>query len=112
MAVDEKLTERIRNLLKGVSHVEERKMFRGIVFMVNGKMCVTASDRGVMCRIDPSIQEDLLKRKGCRVMTMRGTKYRGYVIVDRAALRTKPQLEFWVTRALEFNRFARASKQK
>ncbi len=112
MAVDEDLTERIRNLLDGIRRVEEKKMFRGIVFMVNGKMCVTASDRGMMCRIDPSIQKDLLKRKGCRVMTMKGRTYNGYVMVDQSALGTKKQLEFWIAHALEFNKSARASKKR
>ncbi len=44
--INEKLTERVRESLSGVSGVEEKKMFGGVAFMVNGKRCVTASHRG------------------------------------------------------------------
>ena len=44
--INEKLTERVRESLSGVSRVEERKMFGGVAFMVNGKMCVTSSHGG------------------------------------------------------------------
>ena len=43
MAYNEKLAERTREIIS-VSHkkVEEKKMFGGLCFMVNGKMCVGA----------------------------------------------------------------------
>jgi hypothetical protein len=31
--------------------------FTGAVFMVNGKMCVTAGDDRIMCRIDPALHD-------------------------------------------------------
>ncbi len=38
MAYNEKLADRIRESLAHLSKVEEKKMFRGLTFMVNGKM--------------------------------------------------------------------------
>ena len=45
MAYNEDLANRIRKSLAdhGIEDVEEKKMFRGLCFMVNGKMCVCAS---------------------------------------------------------------------
>ena len=40
MAYNEKLADRIREALFDIPRVEEKKMFRGVTFMVNGKMCV------------------------------------------------------------------------
>jgi TfoX/Sxy family transcriptional regulator of competence genes len=39
MAYNEKLAEKIRISLAGVRNVKEEKMFGGIAFMVNDKMC-------------------------------------------------------------------------
>ena len=45
MAYDEKLADRIRTTLSemNVGHIEEKKMFRGMSFLVNGKMCLSVS---------------------------------------------------------------------
>lgn len=37
----------------------EKRMFGGAAFMVNGKMCVTASRSRIKCRIDPRMQSEL-----------------------------------------------------
>ena len=55
MAHNEKLTKRVREALEHLDNVEEKKMFRGITFMVDGKMCISTGDVRLMCRIDPAI---------------------------------------------------------
>jgi TfoX/Sxy family transcriptional regulator of competence genes len=79
-------------------------MFGGTGFMVRGNLCITARPARIMCRIDPSTHDVAIKRKGCRMVVMKGREYRGYVHVDASAVRTKAALESWVKRALEFNR--------
>ena len=110
--INERLTERVRKSLSGVSRVEEKKMFGGVAFMVNGKMCVTASDRGIMCRVDPARMDELTAKKGCSVMTMKGREYRGYVRVSEDALEKRRDLDFWIGVALEFNGRATPSQKK
>jgi len=110
--INEKLTERVRESLSGVSRVEEKKMFGGVAFMVNGKMCVTSSHGGMMCRVDPARMDELTAKKGCSVMTMKGREYRGYVRVSEDALEKKRDLDFWVGVALEFNDRATSSPKK
>ena len=60
---NEKMTIRIREALADLPKVEEKKMFRGVVFMVDGKMCITAGDNEMMCRIDPAIHEEAVKKE-------------------------------------------------
>src|SRR5687768_9676317 len=96
MAYNEKLTKRIREALAHLPKVEEKKMFRGVVFMVNGKMCITAGDDEIMCRIDPAIHEEALKKKGCRTMEMKAREYKGYVYVNENSIKTKKDLDYWV----------------
>jgi TfoX/Sxy family transcriptional regulator of competence genes len=110
MAYNEKLTNRLREALTGVSNIEEKRMFSGITFMVNGKMCISAGDDRIMCRIDPAIHEEAINRKGCRTVMMKGREYKGYVYVNEESIKTKKDLDYWVGLSLDFNKRAKASK--
>jgi hypothetical protein len=68
MAYSEKLAERVRMALAHIPAVEEKKMFRGITFMVNGKMCISVGDDMLMCRIDPELHATAIQKKGCRTV--------------------------------------------
>ena len=56
MAYNEKLANQTRELIS-LTHknVEEKKMFGGLCFMVNGKMCVGVEQERLMVRFDPLI---------------------------------------------------------
>jgi len=112
MAYNEKLTARIREALAHLPKVEEKRMFRGVTFMVNNKMCITAGDDKIMCRIDPAIHEEVIKRKGCETVKMKGREYKGYVYVSEEGIKTKKDLAYWITLALDFNKLAKSSKKK
>jgi len=112
MAYNEKLTARIREALAHLPKVEEKRMFRGVTFMVNNKMCITAGDNKIMCRIDPAIHEEVIKRKGCETVKMKGREYKGYVYVSEEGIKTKKDLAYWINLALDFNKLAKSSKKK
>ena len=112
MAINEKLTNRVREALVHMPKVEEKKMFSGIAFMVNGKMCVTVRDDRIMCRIDPAIHDELLEKKDCRTMVMKDREYKGYMLVSEDAIKNKKEFDFWIGLALEFNKKAKAAKKK
>lgn len=111
MAYNEKLTKRIREALAHLPKVEEKKMFRGVVFMVNGKMCITTGDDEIMCRIDPAIHEEALKKKGSRTVIMKDREYKGWIYVNENSIKTKKDLNYWVGLALDFNKRVKASKK-
>ena len=112
MPPDETLADRVRTAIGKSRPVEEKKMFGGIAFMVDGKMCVTVGNGRIMCRIDPATHDAALERKGCTTVVMKGREYRGYVHIDAEALSTKAGLDHWVKLALDFNSRAKASARK
>ncbi len=112
MAYNEKLTNKVRSALSHITNVEEKKMFRGITFMVNNKMCISAGDNELMCRIDPSLHEASVEKNGCRPVIMKGRECRGYVYVNEEGMKTKKDFDYWIGLALEFNKRAKASKKK
>ncbi|MDB5232842.1 MAG: TfoX/Sxy family protein [Chitinophagaceae bacterium] len=112
MAYNEKLADRIREALTDVPRVEEKKMFRGVAFMVDDKMCITVGDNEMMCRIDPALHEDEVEKNGCRTVIMRGREYKGWVLISEEGMKTKKQFDHWIKLALDFNKRAKSSKKR
>jgi TfoX/Sxy family transcriptional regulator of competence genes len=110
--VNEKLTQRVREALIEVPKVKEKKMFRGITFMVNGKMCISVGDEEIMCRIDPAIFDEALEKNGARPMVHSDRVMKGFVFVHQSAIARKKEFDYWVNLSLSFNKKAKASKKK
>jgi len=112
MAFNEKLANRIREAISDHPNVEEKLMFGGVCFMVNGKMCIGVVADDMMCRIDPAIEEIALEKKGCRPMDFTGRPMKGYVYVDEDGMKSKRDFDYWVKLCLDFNPKANAKKKK
>jgi TfoX/Sxy family transcriptional regulator of competence genes len=111
MAYNENTATRIRQALSHLPRVEEKKMFGGLAFLVDGKMCINAGDNRIMCRIDPVLYDGVIKRDGCQPVMMKGREYRGYVYVDENSIKNKKDFDYWVQLSLEFNKVAKSSKK-
>ncbi len=103
MTQKDKLTSRVREALAGTPSVVEKRMFGGVGFMVDGKMCVCVKDSSMICRVDPLEHEELIRKKRCRPMTMGSREYKSYIRVEKTALQRKDDLDYWIGVALEFN---------
>jgi|SRR5215211_609 len=113
MAYNEKLADRARELIAETENkIEEKKMFGGLCFMVNDKMCLGVHKDRLMVRIDREKYDELIEKDGCRPMDFTGREMKGIVLVDMEALQTKKQLQYWVDLALEYNKIAKPSKKK
>jgi TfoX/Sxy family transcriptional regulator of competence genes len=111
MAFNEPLTNRIREALAHLPRVEEKKMFRGITFMVNGKMCISVGNDEMLCRIDPYLFEAALEKNGCRPMIHGGRTMKGFVFVNEESIRHKKEFNYWIGLSLDFNKKAKASSK-
>jgi TfoX/Sxy family transcriptional regulator of competence genes len=97
VAYDEKLADRIRQLMPDSAPVTEQKMFGGLAFLVGGNMAVAASGQGgLMVRVDPAQSEALVAKSNARPMEMRGRAMAGWLRVDTEDVLTKAQLAKWV----------------
>ena len=103
MAYDTDLADRIRELLGTVRGVDEKRMFGGLAFLINGNMSVAVSKQGgILVRVPPEDTEKLLARAHVNPMVMAGRETRGWIRVDADGVKTKRQLSTWVTRGVEF----------
>ena len=112
MAYDEKLAERVRHALAHMPQIEEKKMFSGVAFLVDGKMCVNVAGSELMCRIDPEIQQQLVQEKVCRSMIMKGRECKGYVLINEEEMQNGKEFKYWIGLSLDFNKRAKSSKKK
>ena len=111
MAYDELLADRIRrNLKEKKTRFEEKKMFGGVCFMVNEKMCVGVLKDQLMVRIDPENEIKFLAETGARPMDFTHCPMKGYLYIDPEGTDLEDDLNKWVDRCLEFNPKATASK--
>lgn len=111
MAFNEHIATRIREALAPLPDVEEKKMFHGICFMVNGKMCLCVRLDEMLCRCGPHKYSEALEMNHCRPMIHNGRTMSGFVFVSNEGIRKKKDFEYWVNLALEFNKEAKASKK-
>lgn len=112
MAHNEALANRVRESLSHLPKVIEKKMFRGITFMVNGKMCISVSTDEIMCRIGPEKFDELLEQPGCRPMVHAGRTMKGFVFVAEENIRSQAALHYWVNLCLEFNKKAKSAQKQ
>ena len=113
MAYNSILADKVRNYLLQFPKLktEEKKMFRGLAFMVNGKLCVSVSGENLMCRFDHILKGELVGKPGFLPMLMKGKEYHGYCYVEPLGFKCKKDFEFWINLCLDFNDRAKASKK-
>ena len=103
MAYDEELADRIRELLGTQKGVEEKRMFGGLAFLIHGNMSVAASGHGgLMVRVPPGETDKLLAREHVEPMVMAGRETRGWLRVSDDGVKTRRQLQSWVSRGVEY----------
>lgn len=114
MTYHSRLADRVREFLSNVPgiEVEEKAMFGGYAFMVNGKMCINVANNQLMCRFDPDLTSELAERPGFLSMIMKGRTYRGYCYVDPVGYEKAQDFEFWINLCLDFNEKAQSSKSR
>jgi len=112
MAYDERLAKRIRGYFKRRKGVEEKRMFGGLCFMLNGHMCCGVEKDRLMVRVAPDRYEILLKKAHAGEMDFTGKPLKGFLFVCEAGYRTASGLVFWLDGAVECARSKLPKKKR
>jgi TfoX/Sxy family transcriptional regulator of competence genes len=92
------LLSRVRTAL-AVLHPDEKRMFGGTAFMIDGKMVASVSKRGLLLRVGKEGLAAALKNPQARPATMGQRTMSGYVRVNEAGLSDR-DLQRWLDAAL------------
>ncbi|MGQ3014470.1 MAG: TfoX/Sxy family protein [Flavobacteriales bacterium] len=112
MAFNEELSDRIREALVNEPQVSEKRMFGGICYMVDDKMCIGVMGNEMMCRVGEEALEEALEKRGSREMLSGNRVMKGYVLVSEEGMRNAAEFRYWIDLCLAFNPLAKAAKKK
>lgn len=102
MAFDEILAERIRHALVRKKSVEEKKMFGGIGFLLNGNMLVGVWKESLIVRLGEEQGEGALLEPHVKEFDITGRAMKGWVLVVSEGIEKDDQLKGWIQRAVKF----------
>lgn len=114
MAYSIEVAAQVRAYLTGIRGIQvtEKKMFGGLAFLVNDKMCVNVSGGDLMCRFDPDQMAAVAQRRGYRPMIMKGKKLPGYCYVAPEGFADPDDFSDWLELCLAFNEAAKKSTKR
>lgn len=91
-----RLVERVTAATRGWRGLEPKKMFGGMAWLMRGNMCVGIWHDSLVVRCNPAEWPALLKQKHVHEMDITGRSMKGWLLVDRPALRTAAGLHKWL----------------
>jgi TfoX-like protein len=102
MAFSKALAERIRQALDRRKGIEEKKMFGGIGFLLNGNMLVGVWKDSLIVRLGPEAGDQALKEPHVSEFNITGRSMKGWVLVALEGVEEDGQLSGWIQRAVKF----------
>ena len=102
MAYSETLAVRIRHRLARRRNLEEKKMFGGIGFLLNGNMCVGIWKNSLIVRVGPDQYHEALREPFVSEFDITGRPMTGWVLVAPEGIEDDDLLHHWIERAVKF----------
>ena len=104
MPYNQSLAGRTRDLLAGRRDIDEKRMFGGIVFLLNGNMLVGIWKDSLIARLGAEEAEAALREPDVGPFDITGKPMKNWVLVGPAGVDTDEQLRSWIDRADRFVR--------
>ncbi len=112
MSFNERLADRVRVALAGERRISERKMFGGLAFLLDGKMCVGVLRDELVVRSGAERYTEALRNAHARPMDFTGRAMTGMVYISPAGVSRGPALRRWVEMGLAAARQAAPSRRR
>ena len=102
MPYDPGLAARLADLVDNRTGMEEKKMFGGIGWMLNGNMCTGVYKDWLIIRVGEEAALKVLKEKHIKPMDITGKPMRGWAMVAPKGYESDNNLERFVNMAADF----------
>jgi TfoX/Sxy family transcriptional regulator of competence genes len=102
MAFNESLAARIRQRLARRKNVEEKKMFGGVGFLLNGNLLVGVWKDSLCVRLGPDQAEAALLEPHVEEFDITARPMKGWVLVEPEGVEGDDKLAGWIQRAITF----------
>ena len=97
MAYDEQIANRIRREFGARADITERKMFGGLTFLCQGRMCCGIVGSDLMVRVPEDEVAAVMRGRHVRPMDFTGKPLRGFVYVAPPGFGTDTALRRWLS---------------
>jgi TfoX/Sxy family transcriptional regulator of competence genes len=102
VSFDENLATRIWDALARRRGVEEKKMFGGVGFLLNGNLLVGVRKDSLCVRFGPDQAEETLLEPHVGEFDITGRPMKGWVLVEPKGVEGDDQLVGWIQQAVKF----------
>ena len=102
MAYDEKIDNRIRDIVSHWRNTDARKMFGGVCHLLNGNMFCGVYQDFLILRLGKEKAQTALSSPHVRPFDITGKPMAGWVMVGGKGFENQADLEFWLEHARAF----------
>jgi len=102
MTYSVELAIRMRAGLQGVRGLQEKKLFGGIGFLVNGNMACGVHGQNMIVRLGTADYEAALKKPHVKVFDLTGRPMSGWILVEKPGYQSREALQHWMVISVKF----------
>jgi TfoX/Sxy family transcriptional regulator of competence genes len=102
MPYSQSLADRIRWALRQNRKIEEKRMFGGVGFLLNGNMLVGVWQSSLVARLGPEQATEALTDPHVKEFDVTGRPMRGWIMVESEGLDADSELAKWIEQAMQF----------
>ena len=102
MAFNEELANQIRQRLIALDGYNEKKMFGGICFLLNGNMACGIVHDSLIVRVGPLRYNEALQKPDCGVFDLTGRPMTGWVQVQQPGWQQVSSLDDWLAMGVAY----------
>lgn len=102
MPYDPGLDARLEELLESHPLMQRKKMFGGIVWMMQGNMCVGVYKDWLILRVGPEMAEKICAQECAKPMDITGKVMKGWAMIAPEGIESEEDLTHYVDIAMDF----------
>lgn len=94
--------DRISEIVKTWEHINSKKMFGGVCYLIHGNMFCGVYKDYLILRLGESAANDAFKMPHVLPFDITGRPMKGWIMVNQAGFDSKDKLAEWLKKAKEF----------
>ena len=102
MAYDEGLAQRVSEILIDLPNLDEKKMFGGIGYMLNGNIAVGVHGDSLIVRTGPEMHGEARQKPHTKEFDITGRPMKGWIMVSPEGVQEDESLQTWVQMGIDF----------
>lgn len=104
MAYDQVLAGRVSEMIASLPGLEEKMMFGGVGYLLNGNMSVGVYKENLIVRVGHQGFEEKMSMPHTIPFDITGKAMKGWLMVELGGVESDEDLQYWIDQGVEFAR--------